>query len=288
MGQANRPHGTNPIVVIGMHRSGTSLVSRLLDQSGVLMGKDLQSDHESKFFIGLNKWIYSNAGADWARPSAVAELVDFEPARDNVEQYLRIRISSRASRKFSGRTLSNGLFDLDCPWGWKDPRNGPALSFWLSIWPEMKIIRVVRHGVDVAASLKNRSSRNWTHASGRFEKWLPQYRWRPSKSPIRRGQRAATISNALEFWAEQMTIEQVALEGRDGVLEIRYEELLTEPEANLRKILEYISASEDPNLLANLKKSIDPSRAFAYKENHDLRTFAERNSKTLRKFGYGP
>ena len=48
----------SPVVVVGMHRSGTSLVSRILDQSGVMMGKDLQGDHESLFFIGLNEWIY--------------------------------------------------------------------------------------------------------------------------------------------------------------------------------------------------------------------------------------
>ena len=53
----------NPVVVVGMHRSGTSLVSRILDDCGVMMGKDLQEDHESLFFIGLNEWIYDNAGA---------------------------------------------------------------------------------------------------------------------------------------------------------------------------------------------------------------------------------
>ena len=53
----------NPVVVVGMHRSGTSLVSRILDDCGVMMGKDLQEDHESLFFIGLNEWIYENAGA---------------------------------------------------------------------------------------------------------------------------------------------------------------------------------------------------------------------------------
>ena len=47
-----------PFVIVGMHRSGTSLVSRILDQSGVFMGLDLQEDHESRFFIELNKWIY--------------------------------------------------------------------------------------------------------------------------------------------------------------------------------------------------------------------------------------
>ena len=48
----------NPVVVVGMHRSGTSLVSRILDDCGVMMGKDLQEDHESIFFISLNEWIY--------------------------------------------------------------------------------------------------------------------------------------------------------------------------------------------------------------------------------------
>ena len=60
----------NPVVVVGMHRSGTSLVSRILDDCGVMMGKDLQEDHESIFFISLNEWIYGNAGASWERPGA--------------------------------------------------------------------------------------------------------------------------------------------------------------------------------------------------------------------------
>ena len=36
----------NPVLVVGMHRSGTSLVSKILDDCGVMMGKDLQEDHE--------------------------------------------------------------------------------------------------------------------------------------------------------------------------------------------------------------------------------------------------
>ena len=276
----------NPIVVVGMHRSGTSLVSRLLDKSGILMGKDLQSDHESKFFIGLNKWVYENAGADWARPAAVAELVAFEPAREKVEQYLRARVSSSASRKYSGQPHSNGLFDLDCPWGWKDPRNGPALPFWTSIWPEMRIIHVVRHGVDVAASLHTRSKRNWSEDVNRFERWLPFFGWRSNKPPIRRGQRAATLSHALDFWAEQMAIEQTVLEGRENILAIRYEDLLTDSEPILRQILEHISVPADPELLNHLEGMVDSSRAYAYRGDDKLTDFAEQNSQTLQRFGY--
>ena len=276
----------SPFVVIGMHRSGTSLVSRILDQSGIFMGLDLQSDHESKFFIGLNKWIYENAGADWARPAALEELIDYEPAKKQVEQYLRTRITSPSSKKFSGRALKNGLLDLDCKWGWKDPRNGPALPIWKTIWPEMKVIHVIRHGVDVAASLHSRSLKNWKEDEGRFKKWAKLYRWKESNSPIRKGQRAATLPHALEFWAEQMEVERNIVKTCEKVLEIRYEDLLVEPEIVLKKIWDFIGVEINEDLLIEIKEMVDHSRAFAYKQNNELNDFAVKNKNILEKFGY--
>lgn len=275
-----------PFVVIGMHRSGTSLVSRILDKSGIMMGKDLQTDHESKFFIQLNKWIYQNAGADWARPKALEELIDYAPARKQVEEYLRIRIASSSSKKFSGRNLKNGLFDMDSKWGWKDPRNGPSLPIWKDIWPEMKIIHVVRHGVDVAASLHSRSLKNWTEDEGRFKKWTKIYKWRSSKSPIRKGQRAATLTHALEFWAEQMDVEKKVIQSYENVLEIRYEDLLTSPAVVLKDIWNYIGKETDEKLLREIETMVDYSRAFAYKQNEELSVFAQENKSILERFGY--
>ncbi len=275
-----------PFVVIGMHRSGTSLVSRILDKSGIMMGKDLQTDHESKFFIQLNKWIYQNAGADWARPKALEELIDYAPARKQVEEYLRIRIASSSSKKFSGRNLKNGLFDMDSKWGWKDPRNGPSLPIWKDIWPEMKIIHVVRHGVDVAASLHSRSLKNWTEDEGRFKKWTKMYKWRSSKSPIRKGQRAATLTHALEFWAEQMDVEKKVIQSYENVLEIRYEDLLISPAVVLKDIWNYIGKETDEKLLREIETMVDYSRAFAYKQNEELSVFAQENKSILERFGY--
>ena len=275
-----------PFVVIGMHRSGTSLVSRILDKSGIMMGKDLQTDHESKFFIQLNKWIYQNAGADWARPKALEELIDYAPARKQVEEYLRIRIASSSSKKFSGRNLKNGLFDMDSKWGWKDPRNGPSLPIWKDIWPEMKIIHVVRHGVDVAASLHSRSLKNWTEDEGRFKKWTKMYKWRSSKSPIRKGQRAATLTHALEFWAEQMDVEKKVIQSYENVLEISYEYLLTSPAVVLKDIWTYIGKETDEKLLREIETMVDYSRAFAYKQNEELSVFAQENKSILERFGY--
>ena len=275
-----------PFVIVGMHRSGTSLVSRILDQSGVFMGLDLQEDHESRFFIGLNKWIYENAGADWARPAALQELIDFQPAKKGVEEYLRSKISSKSSKRYSGKSLSNGLFDLNIKWGWKDPRNGPALPIWREIWPDMKIIHVTRHGVDVASSLQTRSGKNWEEDMNRFSKWMKIDSWKNSKSPIRRGQRAATISHAFDFWSEQLTIENKTLQKYDFVHQIRYEDLLTKPEQEIKKLWNFIGVEDDDILLETISSSIDGSRAFAYKNNHELSDFAATKKEILENFGY--
>tara|TARA_B100001175_G_scaffold42151_1_gene31426 strand:- start:1015 stop:1830 length:816 start_codon:yes stop_codon:yes gene_type:complete len=271
-----------------MHRSGTSLVSRILDRSGVFMGLDLQEDHESKFFIKLNKWIYENAGADWARPMALQELMDYEPAKKKVEEYVKSRVSSNSSKKYSGKSLKKGLFDLDSKWGWKDPRNGPTLPIWKEIWPEMKIIHVTRHGVDVAASLQARSSKNWEQDESRFSKWVKMYRWKDSKSPIRRGQRAATLSHALDFWSEQMEVENKNLEGCEFVLEVRYEDLLTKPKSAIKQIWNFIDIERDDSLLEDISQSIDGSRAYAYKKDEEMMAFALENSEILEIFGYLP
>ena len=276
----------NPVVVVGMHRSGTSLVSRILDDCGVMMGKDLQEDHESLFFIGLNEWIYDNAGASWERPGALSELTTLPAAMEAIEEYVRKRLSSRSSRKYSGKPLKNGLFSMEGRWGWKDPRNGPTLPLWRSIWPDMKVIHVIRHGVDVAASLKTRNSAHWEGDVSRFKKWLPTYSWRSSKSPIMRGQRSSTLEGGLSFWSEQLEIESEILAPIEDKHVVRYEELLSSPRDSITKILEYISIEITEEKLTLIEETINPSRAFAFMNNPELLEFAEKNAETLEKHGY--
>ena len=64
------------------------------------MGKDLQEDHESLFFIGLNEWIYENAERVGERPGALSELTTLPVAMEAIEEYVRKRLSSRSSRKY--------------------------------------------------------------------------------------------------------------------------------------------------------------------------------------------
>src|SRR5690606_17064701 len=60
----------SPIVVIGMHRSGTRLLVEILDKLGVFMGADRQGDSESVTFMLINEGILHQCGAFWSEPMA--------------------------------------------------------------------------------------------------------------------------------------------------------------------------------------------------------------------------
>ena len=49
--------GRPPILVIGMHRAGTSMIADLLRDLGVFMGWRRDIYGEALFFQGLNDWL---------------------------------------------------------------------------------------------------------------------------------------------------------------------------------------------------------------------------------------
>jgi len=50
-----KPH--SPIIIIGMSRSGTSMLTRMLDELGLFVGKKLTKNHEALFFRKINDWL---------------------------------------------------------------------------------------------------------------------------------------------------------------------------------------------------------------------------------------
>src|SRR5438309_8272556 len=101
-----------------MHRSGTSMVSRLLNLCGLYIGPESElnppaTDNQAGFwenlrFVELNDEILASLGGGWdLPPSAPAgwELrTEMIPLRDRATNLIK-------------------RFDSHEPWGWKDPRN---------------------------------------------------------------------------------------------------------------------------------------------------------------------
>lgn len=138
-----------PVCIAGMHRSGTSMVARILNLLGVNIGpedvvKRAGPDNEAGFwedpqFVELNDELLAQAGGAWDDPPHI----DWGAARfDELRQRASCLIES---------------FDPASPWGWKDPRNSLTLPFWRSLIEDLLVVVVVRNPVAVTASLQDRN-----------------------------------------------------------------------------------------------------------------------------------
>jgi len=150
--------GKPPIIILGMHRSGTTMLSKILEQLGVFMGWRKEENNEAIFFLKFNDWILKQANATWDNPynytlagedfkNLMAELAD---------KYIKSirRLEYLGFKKF---LKYKNLKELDFPWGWKDPRNTFTIDIWLKVFPDAKIIHIYRNPIDVAESLRNRA-----------------------------------------------------------------------------------------------------------------------------------
>lgn len=140
------------VCVLGMHRSGTSILTRLLNILGVYLGPEerlLQplADNprgfwEHQLLQELNEEILTKAGGSWHDPPTLSS--DWE-RRANLENFVM-----RAER------VIHDDFTRAKIWGWKDPRTCLTLQFWQRLLPSMRYVICLRNPMDVARSLERR------------------------------------------------------------------------------------------------------------------------------------
>lgn len=140
-----------PLIVTGMHRSGTSLLASLIQAVGIHMGDRLvEADphnrpgyFEDREFLEFQRWVLQaccpqdeEGWHDWGW--TVSERLD----RDRF-----IEFSDRA------QPLIDRRLALNTPWGWKDPRTSLMLDFWHRRLSDAKFVFVYRNPWDVADSI---------------------------------------------------------------------------------------------------------------------------------------
>jgi hypothetical protein len=166
MWRQTRARDQEVICILGMHRSGTSALSRVLNLIGVDLGandalttepvaanpKGYWEHHE---LTAISDAILKRHGGNWDEPPQLSRgweaNPDLKDLREKAEQLIR--------DQFSQVQL----------WGWKDPRTCITLPFWQQLLPRMRYIICLRNPVDVARSLVHRdglsaakSSHLWT------------------------------------------------------------------------------------------------------------------------------
>lgn len=135
-------------VVLGMHRSATSLAAQGLLRSGVYMGKTLigtSADNpyghwEDIDFVRFNDRLLSAAGGAWNRPPSELSILDLRNEYDNE---ICDFIKRKECRPF---------------WGWKDPRTTLTINLFLPHLTNPHFIACYRNAVDVAKSLERRDN----------------------------------------------------------------------------------------------------------------------------------
>lgn len=279
-----------PVIIVGMHRSGTSMVTRLLERLGLFVGWRKQRDHEALFFLGLNEWLLSQCGGAWDHPEPIRHLIGNPDARALVTDYLAVSLRSPRSVSFlgPGRFLRyRSPMALPAPWGFKDPRTTFTLPIWLDLFPEARVVYVCRHGVDVAASLKARQEALLRRRRERYRRLRPTYRIRPKQVGFTVGLRCATLGEGLELWEAYMRAGRGALlERGDRGLEVRYEDMLADPAVVLERLGSFCGLAPTPERCGELVRDIRPDRAFAYRSEPEQVDFAESVKDRLAAFGY--
>jgi glycosyltransferase involved in cell wall biosynthesis len=143
------------IVVLGMHRSGTSAITRGLETLGVSLGDHLMGpaphNNERGFFedldiYALNERLLSKARSNWHRLAPLDSAwsgPDFSRERREAAELL--------SRKSNAATF-----------GFKDPRTALLLPFWQCVFEDLeyddRYLIAVRNPMETALSLESRDN----------------------------------------------------------------------------------------------------------------------------------
>lgn len=182
------------VVVLGMHRGGTSATAGALAKLGLSPGspESLKSASpvnpagfwEQTPLIRLNDRLLERLGGSWDGPP------DLAAGWAGAEALEPVRSEARA--------LFRAAFHAE-PWVWKDPRNCLVLGLWReALELDPVVVLVLRDPLEIAASLEQRES--------------------------------VTLPLSLALWERYMRSALRACAGRP-VLVTRYEQLVAEPRA---------------------------------------------------------
>ena len=209
------------VCILGMHRAGTSLVSRVLNVLGLYLGPeenlmrpstDNPTGHwESRPIKEINDDILSILGGSWSEPPPLPTGWERSPELTAPRQRARDVIET----DFSGSEL----------WGFKDPRNSLTLPFWQRILDPMRYVICLRNPLDVAASARARKEDTVSFGQG------------------------------IELWLTYVRAALAATAGHPRHL-VFYEDLMADPEPVVRELAHFIGRKKSDDAESDIRTAI--------------------------------
>ncbi len=138
------------VIITGMHRSGTSMLSGALGLSGLYIGDNfkgprpdnLKGHFEDQEFMGINRRMMKKSGCG--------------KGSFDMPNLLRAHITHDAIDEVDIRRFLD-QWPKDRAVGWKDPRACLTLKIWKRFIPDLKVIYIFRPVEEIAASLNVRN-----------------------------------------------------------------------------------------------------------------------------------
>lgn len=281
----------SPILILGMHRSGTSLLTGILREAGIYLGWRVEENLESRFHLRINEWLLRCCGGSWAFPSPIQSFITNKSFMTTATKILEHELKSLLYfynyigivNYYKTNLIYKNL------WGWKDPRNTFTLPLWTRIYPDLKIIYVKRNGVDVAASLLRRQKKMTENR----DVLKRRSRFKLSISSIERYEmqsgRVASLRGAFDLWCEYIEqAEDIFHTFHGNKIELRFEDLLDSPIEILNEIFSFCGVDIKENSVHAYTSRLISSKKFDFVNNDKLIHFynSVRQNPHMIKLGY--
>lgn len=212
----DRPQGRGPVFIVGMPRSGTKLLRGLLNQSpGVHM-----LDIETNFFPFLVRWVREHgpvrSSGQFAHLHAAMRTAPYFAHRTASPPF-----SPEEWRKWCERYDAAGLFEgfVRCEtqtardqshlWGDKSPAYIRHMELLLEHFPDARIVHIIRDVRDHCVSIRKAWNKD--------------------------------IRRAAYLWGRDVGAAHRWCQADRRCLQLRYEDLLRAPEAQVRRLCEFLS-----------------------------------------------
>ena len=278
-----------PIIVIGMHRSGSSLLVKVLEELGVFMGNDLEENNESIFFNNMNEWLLKQAGASWYSPESFNYISD--DFKSIMVDILKNRLKGIHQKKYLGKNASS-IGEISSAWGWKDPRNTFTIDVWKELFPDAKIIHIYRNPVDVVSSLVKREMNEVPLIENKTRTGIKKKVYGlklPSKRLMHHKFKCTNKDGAYSLWKEYTNKAlSISLTDKMCVKHIAYEDLIENPKLIIKQLIEFCNLDINTKADSGILKMIDKSRKYAFLNNSEYLSFYEsiKNDDLLSKLNY--
>ena len=291
----------DPIIIIGMHRSGTTMLTKMMQNLGLFIGWNVNDEYEARYFLNRNEKILNGCGGSWDNPVCIENLTSRPELSQKVVSTLEKDLSGIGRVDFLGKRYffkNRSIVNLSVPWGWKDPRNTFLLPLWLEIFPNAKLLHIYRNGLDIANSLSVRENKRVTGAvqdnKKSLESFISGQKTQLDKSdlflfiskkvrdnlvklnPLNkyddfRVQTIISPEKGFELWNLYIERAFAMIEKYPNPsLSIKYEDFLLDAKKYLIDVCKFCEVDCDETQLNETASRVNSTRRFAFKNNKTL------------------